>query len=202
MRRKIVISTGNQNKLGEIKDILGDLPFEVLSKDQIGLKDIKVVEDGDTLEENSIKKAKALAKEIDYIVIADDSGLFVDALEGKPGVYSSRYCGEEGNDYRNNEKLLKELNGVPLEKRTAKFKTVIALIKEDKEIITINGECKGKIALNKSGYGGFGYDPLFIPDGFHKSFAELGEEIKNKISHRGKALEKLKELLCKLTKDE
>lgn len=202
MKRKIVISTGNQHKVNEIKHILKDLPFEVISKNEIGLKDIEIIEDENTLEKNSIKKAKALAKRIDYMVIADDSGLFVDALDGQPGIYSSRYGGEKGNYSKNNEKLLNELNGVALENRTGSFKTVIALIKENKEIITINGECKGKIAFETRGKGGFGYDPLFIPEGFDKSFGELDEKIKNQISHRAKALKGLKELLSKLIKDE
>lgn len=202
MKRKLVISTGNMNKVDEIKKILKDLPFEVVSKNEIGLKDIDVIEDGNTLEENSIKKAKVLAEKIDYMVLADDSGLFVDELEGRPGVYSSRYGGEEGNDQKNNEKLLRELRDVPLQNRTGSFKAVIALVKEDKEIIIVNGQCKGKIALEKKGDNGFGYDPLFIPDGFDKSFGELDEKVKNQISHRGKALENLKKELLNLIKDE
>lgn len=200
--RKIVVSSGNQNKVNEIKNKLKDLPFEILSKSQMDLEGIRVVEDGRTLKANSIKKARALAEEVDYIVMADDSGLFVDALGGKPGVYSSRYGGEEGNDKKNNEKLLKELKEVPLEKRTGRFKAVIALIKENKETITISGECEGRIAFEEKGSKGFGYDPLFVPDGFDKSFGELEEDIKNQISHRGKALENLKELLIKITEDE
>ena len=202
MKRKIVISTGNQHKVDEIKNILKDLPFEVISKTQLGIENLQVIEDGNTLEENSIKKAKALSEMTDYMVIADDSGLFVDALDGQPGIYSSRYGGEEGNDSKNNERLLKELKNTPLEKRSGRFRTVIALIKEDKEAITIEGQCKGSIAFEKKGQGGFGYDPVFIPEGYNKSFAELGKELKNEISHRAKALEKLKKLLLELMKDE
>lgn len=190
--RKLVVSTGNQHKIEEIKKILKDLPIEVVSKKEIGLGGLNIVEDGETLEENSIKKAKGLAEKIDYMVLADDSGLFVDALNGQPGVYSSRYGGEEGNDEKNNKKLLEELKDIPLEKRTAKFKAVIALITEEKEIKIVKGECKGKIAFENKGYNGFGYDPLFLPEGYNKSFAELGEDIKNKISHRARALENLK----------
>lgn len=202
MKRKIVVSTGNYHKIDEIKNILKDLPFEVISKDQIGLKDLEIIEDGITLEENSIKKAKALSKNTDYMIIADDSGLFVDALNGEPGIYSSRFGGEEGNYSKNNEKLLKELKDISFENRNASFKTVIALIKENKEIITVEGECKGRISFKNKGKGGFGYDPLFIPEGYDKSFSELGEEEKNKISHRGKALEKFKKILVKLIEDE
>lgn len=190
--RKLVVSTGNQNKIKEIKDILKNLPIEVVSKKDIGLGDLDILEDGTTLEENSIKKAKGLADKIDYMVIADDSGLFVDELNGEPGVYSSRYGGEEGNDEKNIKKLLKELKDVPIEKRTAKFRAVIALVTEDKEVKVVEGDCKGLIAFESKGENGFGYDPLFIPEGYDKSFAELGEDIKNKISHRAKALENLK----------
>lgn len=197
-KRKLVVSTGNQNKIKEIKNILQGLPIEVLSKKEIGFEDLSVIEDGDTLQENSIIKAKALAEKLDYMVLADDSGLFVDILDGKPGVHSSRYAGEEGNDGKNNEKLLRELKNVPLEKRTAKFKAVIALITEDKEIKVVEGQCKGIIACENKGHNGFGYDPLFIPHGYDKSFAELGEDIKNKISHRAKALESLKKEIQKI----
>lgn len=190
--RKLVVSTGNQHKIEEIKKILKDLPIEVVSKKEIGLGGLNIVEDGETLEENSIKKAKGLAEKIDYMVLADDSGLFVDALNGQPGVYSSRYGGEEGNDEKNNKKLLDELKDTPIEKRTSKFKAVIVLITEEKEIKIVKGECKGKIAFENKGYNGFGYDPLFLPEGYNKSFAELGEDIKNKISHRARALENLK----------
>ena len=129
------------------------------------------------------------------MVIADDSGLFVDILNGEPGVYSSRYAGEEGNDEKNNKKLLEELKNIPMEERTAKFKAVITLIAEDKEI-------KGTIGFGPKGENGFGYDPLFTPEGYDKTFGELGEEIKNKISHRAKALENLREELRILLEDD
>lgn len=191
-KRKLVISTGNQNKVDEIAFILKDLPIEILSKKDIGLGDLNVIEDGDTLEENSRIKAKALSNKTDYMVMADDSGLFVDILNGDPGVYSSRYGGEEGNNEKNNKKLLEELKDIPLKDRKAKFKTVIVLITEDKEEVTVEGQCKGTIGLESKGNHGFGYDPLFTPEGFSETFGELGEEVKNKISHRAKALELLK----------
>lgn len=202
VKRKLVVSSGNQNKIKEIKDIFQGLPIEVVSKNDLGFSDLNVVEDGKTLEENSLIKARALGEKIDYMVLADDSGLFVDVLEGEPGVHSSRYAGEDGNDDKNNEKLLQALKDIPLEKRTAKFRTVIVLITEDKEIIPVHGECKGRIGLEKQGDNGFGYDPLFIPDGYNGSFAVLGDDIKNKISHRAKALEGLKNEIVKLIKDE
>ncbi len=198
MERKLVISTGNQNKVKEIKDILSDLNIEVVSKKDLGLASIQVEEDGDTLEENSLKKARELSKRIDYMVVADDSGLFVDQLDGKPGVHSSRYGGEEGNDSKNNRKLLDELKGIPLEKREAKFKSIIALITEDKKEIIVYGECKGRIGFEEKGKNGFGYDPLFIPYGYEKTFGEIGEEEKNKISHRSNALKNLKLELARL----
>ena len=197
-KRKLIISTGNKNKVDEIAHILKDLPIEILSKKDIGLGDLNVIEDGDTLEANSRLKARALAENTDYMVMADDSGLFVEILNGDPGVYSSRYGGEEGNDEKNNKKLLKELKDIPLEDRKAKFKTVIVLITEDKEEIVVEGQCKGTIGFESKGNHGFGYDPLFTPDGFSETFGDLGEEIKNKISHRAKALELLKKEMEKI----
>lgn len=194
-KRKLVLSTGNQHKVEEIKTILKDLSIEVVSKRDVALGDLEVVEDGETLEENSFKKAKALADKLDYMVLADDSGLFVDILNCEPGVYSSRYAGEEGNDKKNNKKLLEKLQDIPLQEREAKFKTVIVLITENKEKIVVYGECKGKIGFEPKGENGFGYDPLFIPEGYDKTFGELGEEVKNKISHRAKALVNLKKAL-------
>lgn len=197
-KRKLIISTGNQNKVDEIAVILKDLPIEILSKKEIGLGDLDVIEDGATLEENSILKAKALAEKTNYMVVADDSGLFVDYLNGQPGIYSSRYGGEEGNNKKNNKKLLEELKDIPLEKRKAQFKCVIVLITEDREIVTVEGQCKGTIGLEPKGNNGFGYDPLFTPEGYSETFGELDEEIKNKISHRAKALEQLKKEIKKI----
>jgi len=195
-KRKLVLSTGNKHKVDEIKKILEDLDIEVLSKNDIDIEDFDVIEDGETLEENSIKKAKALADKIDYMVIADDSGLFVDALNGEPGVYSSRYAGEDGNDKKNNEKLLENLKDK--DDRHAAFKTIIALITEDKTLYTVEGICKGVLGDEPKGENGFGYDPLFIPEGYELTFSQLGEEVKNKISHRAAALHELKEILKSL----
>jgi len=128
--------------------------------------------------------------------------LFVDYLNGEPGINSARYSGEEGNDEKNIEKLLGKLEGVPMEKRRATFKTVIALITEDNRTITVQGECKGYIGFEKKGQSGFGYDPLFIVEGYGRTFAELGEEIKNKISHRAKALENLRKEIVNILEDD
>lgn len=197
-RRKLVLSTGNKNKIEEIKHILKDLNIEVLSKKDINLEDLEVAEDGTTLEDNSIKKAMALADKTDYMVLADDSGLFVDILNGDPGVYSSRYAGEDGNDKENNLKLLKNLEGKTNNERKARFKSVIALITEDKKLYTVEGECKGMIGYELKGKEEFGYDPLFIPEGYEKTFAELGSDIKDKISHRARALDKLRDKLIEI----
>lgn len=195
MNKNIILSTGNIHKVEEIKDILKELPVNICSKKDLGFGDIDVEEDGTTLEENAIKKAVAISQKVDGIVIADDTGLFVDELGGEPGIYSSRYSGENASYEENNKKLLKRLEGIALEERTATFKTVIAIVTEDKQVKTVYGECKGKIGFEFKGDGGFGYDPLFIVDGYDKTFAELGEEVKNKISHRAKALEELKKEL-------
>lgn len=202
INRKLILSTGNIHKVNEIKDILADMPVKVYSKEDLGLKDLEVDENGKTLEENAIKKAMSIYGKSDGIVIADDTGLFVDKLGGRPGVYSSRYSGEGATYEDNNNKLLNELEGVPLEDRTATFKTVIAIVTENGIVSTVYGECKGRIGFELKGEDGFGYDPLFIVDGFGKTFAELGEDVKNKISHRAKALEELKKEIKKLLEDD
>lgn len=188
--KKIYLATNNQNKVKEMKEILAGLPVEVLGIKDLDIDKFEVIEDGETLEENSYKKAAALANYTDEMVVADDSGLFVDALDGQPGVHSSRYAGEDGNDKKNNEKLLEELEGVAEIDRGAKFATVITLI-DGEEVIVKRGECTGRIIEEPRGDNGFGYDPLFIPSGFDRTFAELDDTIKNDISHRHHALEKL-----------
>lgn len=196
--KKLIFATGNENKVKEIQEMLKDLNIEVVSKKEMGFENLKVIEDGDTLFQNSKKKALGLAKKIDCAIIAEDSGLFVDALKGKPGVHSSRYAGEDGNDEKNNRKLLKELDGVETEDRRARFKAVITLVTEDKEIYEIEGICEGHIGFQLKGNNGFGYDPLFIPEGYSETFGELSDEVKNKISHRYKALLGLKDRLEEL----
>ncbi len=200
--RKLVLSTGNMNKVREIQEMLIDLPIEVVSKKDVNLDHIDVVEDGTTLRENSIKKAVALSQHTEYMVMADDSGLFVDALNGEPGVYSNRYAGLEGDDGANNDKLILAMKDVELENRGAKFLTVITLITEDKEIITIDGELKGYIGFQLNGDKGFGYDPLFIPEDFDQTFAVLGKAVKNVISHRARALDEMKKVLTNLLEDD
>lgn len=193
--KKLVLATDNENKINEIKDILSDLPIEILSKAEIGLENLKVIEDGKTLIDNSLKKAREISKHTDYLVVADDTGLFVEKLDGNPGVYSSRYAGEDGNDKKNVELLLKNLNG---EESRAYFETVICLITEDKKEYIVSGKCFGKLLATVRGENGFGYDPVFLPDGFDRTFAELGSKQKNEISHRRKAIENLREILIQL----
>ncbi len=197
--RKLVLSTSNKNKVNEIREILKDLPVEILSKEEIGLGHLEVVEDGDTLESNSLKKARALKELTPYMVMADDSGLFVDALNGEPGIYSSRYGGEDGNDKLNNETLLRNLKD---KDRTAAFRSVIALIDENGNEYVMQGICRGSLLEEEKGSGGFGYDPLFVPEGYHESFAEMPYEVKNSISHRRRAIDGLREVLAGLLGEE
>lgn len=191
----IVAATQNRHKIEEIAAITEEFGMEVLSRGEAGVPDFEVVEDGDTFEENSAKKAKEIMEACGRITIADDSGLMVDALDGAPGVYSARFAGEDGNDSANNEKLLRLLAEVPAEKRTAKFVSVITMAYPDGRVLSARGECPGHILFEGRGTNGFGYDPLFVPDGYQQTFAELSGAVKNKISHRAKALQRLREIL-------
>lgn len=200
--KKIIVASGNEHKIKEIKNILKGLPVEVVSKNEIGLKDFEVIEDGNTLEENAIKKAKEISEKVEGIVLADDTGLFVEKLDGDPGIYSARYAGEDATYLDNNEKLLRNLEDIKSEDRQAEFRTVMAIVLENKNIKTLTGICRGRIALEPKGDNGFGYDPLFIVDGYDETFSQLGEEIKNKISHRANALKELRNSLEEILKDE
>ena len=184
---KLVIATRNAHKLEEIRAIFDFKNLEVLSAfDFPEIPD--VVEDGDTLEANAIKKAVEIAKATNCWAMADDSGLEVAALDGAPGVYSARYAGEQCSYSDNNEKLLHELD----EKadRSAQFRTVIALSDPEGNVQTQEGACPGRIIEELRGTNGFGYDPLFVPEGYAETFAELSSEVKNRISHRARALQK------------
>ncbi|MEG6569308.1 XTP/dITP diphosphatase [Thermoanaerobacterium thermosaccharolyticum] len=189
---KIVVATHNKHKVDEIREFFKD-DFEVLSADDIGSYD-EIEETGDTIEENALLKARSLANLTDNIVIADDTGLFVDYLDGKPGVYSARFAGSNATYEDNNRKLLRLLEGVPIEKRKATFRTVVALIYKGKETI-IEGKVEGTILDSPRGQFGFGYDPVFFVDKVGKTLAELTLEEKNEVSHRANALKKLKEYL-------
>ena len=195
--RKIILASNNAHKIEEIKKILEGLPFEIKSLKDENIN-IDIEEDGNTFEENAKKKASEIANflknrgEKEFIVMADDSGLEVDYLNGKPGIYSARYAGEHGNDKKNNEKLLKELKGVPKEKRGAQFVCQIVLINEKEKCLSIRGEVRGRILEALSGKEGFGYDPLFFYAPLNKTFGELSSEEKNSVSHRAYALKELK----------
>ena len=184
---KLLAATNNKHKLEELTTILQPQGISVISAAQAGgISD--VVEDGDTFEANAIKKALATAKEKNMMVFADDSGLCVDALDGRPGIYSARYAGPDATDADRMQKLLGELANK--KDRTARFVCVIAIATPKGLIGTARGECVGTIGAKPQGNEGFGYDPLFIPNGYDQTFAELGEDIKNSMSHRGNALEK------------
>jgi len=184
---KLVFATHNKHKLEEVKAIL-QADINLLS-----LKDIQCLEDipetADSLEGNALLKAEHIYKNYGYNCFGEDTGLEVEALDNRPGVHSARYAGEGHDSQQNMEKLLHDLEGV--ENRKAQFRTVIALI-EDGEVHYFEGIIKGKITTELSGNGGFGYDPIFMPDGYTQTFAELGKDLKNKISHRALAIEKLK----------
>ena len=182
---KFVIATRNAHKLEEIKEIFNTDGLDVCSA--LDFPDIPdTIEDRDTLEGNAIKKAQELCDATGLMAMADDSGLEVDALDGAPGVYSARYAGEPCSYEDNNAKLLRELDGN--ENRRARFRTVMALARPGEEPLTVDGICEGTIIDERRGEHGFGYDPLFIPDGFNQTFAELPTETKNRISHRAQAL--------------
>lgn len=203
-----ILASQNRKKIKEIRDILLKYDMDVITRDDAGLPGDEIEETGTTFEENSLLKAAAIMDMIkndpalsekygQSPVIADDSGLMVDALGGAPGVHSARYAGEECDFDANNEKLLSELSGVPDDKRTAHFVTVITMIYPSGEKIVARGECRGRITMEKRGEGGFGYDPVFIPEGYDKTFSQLGTDFKNTISHRARALEELEKILEK-----
>lgn len=189
---KIIIGSGNQHKIEEIQAFFADLDFEFIALDS-DLKLPKVIEDGKSYKENALKKARQRALELKQIVLADDSGLSVDYLDGAPGIYSARFGGEDLNDRQKYLKVLKLLEGQPEKERKAAFISVIALVDPFKNLeITVEGRCEGIIAKKPAGENGFGYDPIFYLPQYDKTMAQLSQEEKNKISHRGRALKKMK----------
>ncbi|NLL78822.1 MAG: XTP/dITP diphosphatase [Clostridiales bacterium] len=193
---KIVFATGNAGKMKEIRMILADMDAEILSMKEAGIE-ADIVEDGNTFEENAVIKAKEIAKYTDGIVLADDSGLEIDYLNGEPGIYSARYMGEDTSYHIKNANLMERLNGVPDEERTARFVCAIAALLPDGEVITTKGTIEGRIGYEEKGENGFGYDPIFFLPEYGKYSAELSAEMKNELSHRGKALRAMKEELKK-----
>jgi len=194
---KLLVATGNQGKLKEIRRLLENSGVEVVGLDQYD-NPPEVVEDGDTFEANARKKALEMAAYSGCLTLADDSGLVVDALAGAPGVHSARYAGEQGNDAANNAKLLEELIEVADEKRQAAFHCVMALAATDGTCQTFSGNVSGLIMRGERGAGGFGYDPLFMVPEYGKTMAELPLDIKNRISHRGTALRQVIPVLQEL----
>jgi XTP/dITP diphosphohydrolase len=194
--KKLVIATQNRNKFKEMREALAGLSWEIIPAfDFPGAPE--VVEDGETLEENSLKKAKALAEFTGFPALADDTGLFVEALGGQPGIFAARFAGEKCTYEDNVRKMLGMMREVPLGSRQAVFRTVITIYDQDRGVQQVSGEVPGTITERARGEGGFGYDPIFQPEGLSTVFAEMTLEEKNKISHRGKAVAKARLFLEK-----
>jgi XTP/dITP diphosphohydrolase len=194
---QLVLATRNEGKVKEIAALLAPLGIEVVSL--AAFPEIpEIPEDGDTFVENALAKARAVAARTGQLVMADDSGLEVDALNGAPGVHSARFAGEPRDDARNNQKLLRLLEGVPWEQRSARFRCVIALVTPGGMERVAEGVCEGFIGYEPRGTGGFGYDPLFYVPEFDRTFAELDLDTKNRISHRGRALMAVQKLVAKM----
>jgi XTP/dITP diphosphohydrolase len=197
--RTLLIATRNAGKLKEIKKLLNDLPLNIV--DLSGYPSIETVaESGDTFADNASLKARGYAQQAGVLTLADDSGLMVDALDGAPGVHSARFAGEGATDSERTAKLLRALALIPQSQRGARFASVIAIAQNDGEIINVSvGECGGQIACKPRGDRGFGYDPIFIPEGFTLTFGQLDAAVKNRISHRARALSKTVTFLRALT---
>ena len=189
--KKVIFATGNQGKMKEIREILGDLDIELLSLKDAGIH-ADIVEDGKTFEENAQIKARTICNLTGEIVLADDSGLEIDYLNKEPGIYSARYMGEDTSYHIKNASLIQRLEGVPDEKRTARFVCAVAAAFPDGTIKTVRGTMEGRIGYEEKGANGFGYDPIFYLPEYGCTSAELAMEEKNKISHRGKALQAIR----------
>lgn len=200
--KRMIFATGNVGKMREIRMILEDLGTEIFSMKEMGISGDDIVEDGDTYEENALIKARAVAAVVPGdIVLADDSGLEVDWLNGEPGVFSARYLGEDTPYSIKNTNLINRLHGVPEEKRTARFVCAIAAVLPDGRELTARAAIEGRIGYEEKGEGGFGYDPIFYVPELGKTTAELTGEEKNLVSHRGKALRLIKEKLRRAIED-
>lgn len=193
---ELVVATKNKKKLEEIKEILKDPNLKITS-----LADYpqapRVMENGKTFKENAIKKAVKIVRFTQKLTLGEDSGLEVEALGGRPGIYSSRFAGKEKNDFKNNLKLLRLLKGLPLNKRKARYVCAVALADKEELIRVVEGICRGLIGFKPKGHFGFGYDPLFIIPKYKKTVAQLGPAIKHKMSHRYRALKKIKKIIRK-----
>lgn len=193
-KQKLIFATGNADKLREFKEMLDENEYDIMTMKEAGV-DIDIVEDGKTFQENARIKARAVAMHVDGIVVADDSGLVVDALGGEPGVYSSRYMGEDTPYEEKNAKIIERLSGIPQERRTARFVCAMDVVFPNGEEQTVTGVMEGYIGDQPMGENGFGYDPIFYVEPQNVSTAYLSPEEKNKISHRGKALRAVKEIV-------
>ncbi|NJK90343.1 MAG: XTP/dITP diphosphatase [Blastochloris sp.] len=187
--KSLLIATRNLGKVREFREILGS-DWQVLSASDLPHLP-EVIEDGATFEENSVKKARECSAHFAGLVLADDSGLEVDALAGAPGVYSARFAGEPADDPKNNQLLLQKMEPVEEDRRGAQFVCVLSLARDSELLVSFQGKVRGRITRQPSGKAGFGYDPLFVPEGYQESFAELGGEIKHRISHRARAMEQM-----------
>lgn len=196
MKRTIVFATGNEGKMREIRQIMKGIHVELLSMKEAGIE-ADIVEDGESFAENAVIKAKAVAEKTNHIVLADDSGLEIDYLNKEPGIYSARYMGEDTSYDLKNANLLEQLEGVPDEKRTARFVCAIAAAMPDGEVFTTVGVIEGRIGYKIEGENGFGYDPIFYLPEYGCTSAQLSEDEKNAISHRGRALAAMREELEK-----
>ena len=197
MLRKLLLATNNAGKVKEFRSLLRGIPFELVTPKETGIN-MDVAETGKTYEENARLKACTLAKESGLLTLADDSGIEVDALHGEPGLISARYAGEKASDAERVDFLLSKLKDVPAAKRTARYYCVIAIAQPDGQVIFCDGECKGTITFEPRGEKGFGYDPVFYFVEYGKTMSELPIEVKNQISHRGKAAQKACLLLRKM----
>jgi len=196
MSFELVVATKNKKKLQEIKDILSGLDLKVTSlSDYPDLP--RIIEDGKTFKANAVKKALKIGSSLRKLTMGEDSGLCVNALNGRPGIYSSRFSGKNKNDAQNNAKLLRLLQGLPADRRRAHYTCAVALSEGSKLVGVVEGKCFGLIAKELSGSRGFGYDPLFLIPRYKKTFGQLGEGVKHKMSHRFKALKQVREILEK-----
>ncbi|MFH1847470.1 MAG: RdgB/HAM1 family non-canonical purine NTP pyrophosphatase [Candidatus Omnitrophota bacterium] len=195
---KVLIATHNTKKRSELKTLLKELQgVEVLNLNDLDIDPPMIVEDGKTFRQNAVKKAITISRFFDGLVLGDDSGLEVEALDGKPGVRSARFARKEATDTENNKKLLRLLDNVPAKNRDARFVCCIAMAKKGKLLGTVDGFVNGEIIPKRRGKNGFGYDPLFVPEGYDQTFAEMEAVQKNKISHRALALNKAKTIIEK-----
>lgn len=194
--RELVIATGNRKKLVELKRYLKGVPLKVVSLDAVGRRP-RIREDGDTFMKNAVKKAVIVSRAVKGLALADDSGLAVAALGGAPGVRSARFAGPGKRDIDNNLKLLRLLRGLPASKRSARFVCAVAIADNGTTVRTIEADCRGRIAPAMRGSHGFGYDPLFVIPKYGKTFGQLGASVKDRMSHRSKALKKARAFLKK-----